>query len=124
MMHWLAVAVGGALGSMARFAVSGWLYPVYGDRFPLPTLAVNVSGSIAMGVFYVLVAERAALPAEWRSFLMAGLLGGFTTFSAFSLETLALWQNGHLSLAIAYIVASVLLSVGGLALAVFVTRLI
>jgi len=124
MIHWFAVALGGALGTVARFAVNGWLHPVCGDRFPLPTLAINVSGSIVMGVFYVLIIERGVLPPEWRNFLMVGLLGGFTTFSAFSLEALALWQNGNLSLALAYIVASVLLSVGGLALAVFVTRLI
>ncbi len=124
MIHWLAVALGGALGSMARFAMNGWLYPVYEQRFPLATLVVNVSGSIAMGMFYVLIIERGALPPEWRNILMVGFIGAFTTFSTFSLEALALWQNGHLPLALAYIVASVVLCLGGLALAVFITRLI
>lgn len=123
-MHgWLAVAIGGALGAVARHAVNGWLAPLQGDRFPLSTLLVNLTGSIAMGVLYVLVIERGILSLEWRYFAMVGLLGAFTTFSAFSLDVLALWQNGQFLLALAYIVASVVLSVGGLALAVFVTRL-
>lgn len=123
-MHgWLAVAIGGALGAVARHAVNGWLAPLQGDHFPLSTLLVNLTGSIAMGVLYVLVIERGILSLEWRYFAMVGLLGAFTTFSAFSLDVLALWQNGQLLLALAYIVASVVLSVGGLALAVFVTRL-
>lgn len=124
MMQWLAVASGGALGAMARFAVNGWLYPVYEHRFPLATLVINVSGSVLMGVFYVLVIERGVLAPEWRNFVMVGMLGAFTTFSTFSLEAMALWQNGHLPLALAYIVASVVLSLGGLTLAVIVTRLI
>ncbi|MFA5633167.1 MAG: fluoride efflux transporter CrcB [Porticoccaceae bacterium] len=124
MLAWFAVATGGALGALARFAVNGWLYPVYEARFPLPTLVINVGGSVVMGVLYVLIIERTALALEWRNFLMVGFLGAFTTFSTFSLEALALWQNGHLPLALAYIVASVFLSIGGLALAVFVTRLI
>jgi CrcB protein len=77
-----------------------------------------------MGMLYVLIVEKAILPAELRNILMVGFLGAFTTFSTFSLDALALWQNGHLSLALAYIAASVILCLMGMALAVALTRLI
>ena len=124
MIHLLAVALGGALGALGRYGVNGLLFPVMGERFPLGTLAVNVTGSILMGILYVLIIEKAALAPEWRNFLMVGFLGAFTTFSTFSLDALALWQNGQLSLALTYVVASVVLCILGLALAVFLTRLI
>lgn len=122
-IHWLAVALGGALGAMGRFAVNGLLFPLMG-RFPLGTLVVNVLGSILMGVCYVLIIEKALLPEEWRNFLMVGMLGAFTTFSTFSLDTLALWQNGHLPLAVAYVMLSLLLCLAGALLAISLTRLL
>lgn len=124
MIHLVAVACGGAIGALARYGVNGLIYPVLGHRFPLSTLVINVSGSILMGILYVLVVEKALLPAEMRNFLMVGFLGAFTTFSTFSLDALALWQNGHLLLAIGYILASVVLCLLGIALAIFLTRLI
>ncbi len=124
MLHWFAVALGGALGAMARYGTAGLLYPVSGDRFPLATLVVNVIGSVLMGTAYVLVIDRGALPPEWRNFLMVGFLGAFTTFSTFSLDALALWQNGHFLLALCYVLLSLVLCLGGIALAIFLTRLI
>lgn len=124
MNSWLAVALGGALGAVGRFGVNGLIYPLSGDHFPLGTLVVNVLGSVLMGICYVLIIDKALLPMEWRNFLMVGFLGAFTTFSTFSLDAMALWQNGHLFLAFSYILASVILCLAGAALAIFLTRLI
>ncbi len=121
-MQWLAVAGGGALGALARFGVSALVAPLAGTRFPLATLVINVSGCIAMGVLYVLIVERAALPPEWRNFLMIGFLGAYTTFSAFSLDALALWQNGHPALAALYVGLSVMLCLAGTLGGLLLTR--
>ncbi|HNL23588.1 MAG TPA: CrcB family protein, partial [Pseudomonadales bacterium] len=86
MNPWLAVAVGGALGSMARFAVGTWVAAGLGSRFPYGTLLVNLLGCLLMGLLVVLIDERWAVPPQWRAFALVGLLGGFTTFSSFSLE--------------------------------------
>lgn len=123
-MQWLAVAFGGALGAMARYGVGALLFPVEGNRFPLSTLFVNVVGSLLMGVFYVLIVEKMQLTGLWRELLMIGFLGAFTTFSTFSLDALALWQNGHLALAVFYVVLSLFLCLGGVFAAIALTRLI
>ena len=123
-MQWLAVALGGAIGAMARFAVNGWLYPVYEHKFPLGTLAVNVLGSFLMGVAYIVIIERGLIHPEWRNILMVGFLGAFTTFSTFSLDALSLWQNGHPLEALLYVVLSLVLCLAGASLAIVLTRLI
>ncbi|MEH6468150.1 MAG: fluoride efflux transporter CrcB [Porticoccus sp.] len=122
-MQWLAVALGGALGAMGRFGVNAVIFPVLGGRFPIGTLVVNVGGSVLMGLFYVLIIERGVLPAELRNLLMVGFLGAFTTFSTFSLDTLALWQNGHFALAAVYVVLNVVLCLAGTLGAIVLTRL-
>lgn len=122
-MQWLAVAVGGALGAMARYGLNGLVLSMIGGRWPLGTLTVNVLGSVAMGIFYVLIVERHIMPGPWREFIIIGLLGGFTTFSAFSLDSLSLWESGHAALAIAYILASVVLCIAGTLSAITLTRL-
>ncbi len=122
-MQWLAVAFGGALGAMGRFAINAALVPLFGSRLPMSTLVVNVVGSALMGLCYVLIIERGVLPAEFRNLLMVGFLGAFTTFSSFSLDTLALWQNGQPVLAAAYVVLSVVLCLMGTLGAIFLTRL-
>ena len=122
-MQWLAVAFGGALGAMGRFAINAALVPLFGSRLPMSTLVVNVVGSALMGLCYVLIIERGVLPAEFRNLLMIGFLGAFTTFSSFSLDTLALWQNGQPVLAAAYVVLSVVLCLMGTLGAIFLTRL-
>ncbi|WP_438952410.1 fluoride efflux transporter CrcB [Porticoccus sp.] len=123
-MQWLAVAAGGALGAMARFGVNSLVFPLLGNRFPLGTLLVNVAGSVLMGIFYVLIIERGLLPTALRDLLMVGFIGAFTTFSAFSLDALALWQNGHLALAGAYVVLSLALCLAGTLAAIVLTRLL
>jgi len=108
-MQWLAIALGGALGSVARFAVVGYLTPLLNFKFPIGTFAVNMVGSLLIGIAYVLLVEKTTLAVEWRLFFITGLLGGFTTFSAFSLEMLQLWQEGHLGTAMAYAGSSLIL---------------
>ncbi len=106
-MQWFMIAVGGALGSVARFGAMNYLTPLFNYRFPVGTFVVNVFGSFLIGIAYVILVEKAVLAAEWRLFFMTGILGGFTTFSAFSLEMLQIWQTGHVLLSIAYATASV-----------------
>jgi fluoride exporter len=122
-MHWLAVAMGGALGSMARYALSTWIFQVSNHKFPYATLTVNVLGSLVMGVLFVVIVEKAALPSEMRSLLMIGFIGAFTTFSTFSLDALGLWQNGHLFMALIYTLATVVLCLIAISSAIWLTRL-
>ena len=122
-MHWLAVAVGGALGSMARYALSTWIFQASSHKFPYATLTVNVLGSFVMGVLFVIIVEKAALPSEMRSLLMIGFIGAFTTFSTLSLDALGLWQNGHLFMALLYTLATVILCLIAISSAIWLTRL-
>ncbi len=105
----LAVAAGGALGSVLRFGLSAWIQGFAGRGFPWGTLAVNVLGCLAMGILYALFVSRFADQLVWRAGLLIGVLGGFTTFSAFSMETFNLLEQGETVSAVAYVLASVLL---------------
>lgn len=95
MSQLLFIAAGGALGAVMRFMVSNAVYSVAGRDFPYGTLAVNVLGSLLMGALYVLLVERLTDAVEWRAFLLIGVLGAFTTFSTFSMETVALLEGGE-----------------------------
>jgi CrcB protein len=123
-VHWLAVAVGGALGSVARYAFSVWFFDITSQKFPYATLCVNVIGSFVMGVLYVIIVERLAMPPEMRSLLMVGFLGAFTTFSTFSLDTLRLWQNGDTLMSLIYIIATITLCLVAISGGIWLTRLI
>lgn len=105
------IAAGGALGSMARFWIGGWIAEMAGDRFPWGTLSINVIGCAAIGLVAGLTLEpgRLGWHPEFRIFLMVGLCGGFTTFSAFSLQTLELLQRGQVTSAFGYVALSVVL---------------
>jgi CrcB protein len=111
----LLVALGGALGSVARYGVGVWSARAFGVGFPWGTLAVNVLGGLAMGFLAALFALRAGTSDGTRLFLMTGVLGGFTTFSAFSLDSVALWERGEAGAAAVYVLASVALSIAALA---------
>ena len=105
------VALGGAIGAVLRWLGAGWVGRLMGEGW-LGTAFVNVTGCFAMGVLAVLMMER--MPGSWgrfAPFVMTGLLGGFTTFSAFSLDTLYLVERGRLGIASAYVAGSVALSV-------------
>lgn len=108
----VAIALGGALGSVGRFLVAGWVGRVLGVNFPWGTLAVNVVGGLVMGLLVGLMAQAWSVSPAIRAFLTVGVLGGFTTFSAFSLETVLLLQRGDILAALGYIASSVVLSVG------------
>lgn len=114
MPQWLWVALGGALGSVLRYQVAGAVQRWNGSDWPLGTLAVNLLGSLLIGGLAHLVLSRGLLSAEARLFMMVGILGGFTTFSAFSLETLRLLQQGAWEYALANMALSL---TGGLAAA-------
>lgn len=107
----LAIAGGGAVGALLRFWVSGWTYSLLGRDFPYGTLAVNVLGSLVMGFAYILFTERLSAGPEWRALIMVGLLGAFTTFSTFSLETFNLIEEGALLKAMMNMLLSVMLCV-------------
>jgi CrcB protein len=122
-MNWLAVAIGGALGSVARYALSSWIFDITSHKFPYATLIVNVAGSFVMGILFVVIVERAALPPEMRSLLMIGFIGAFTTFSAFSLDALGLWQNGHVLMSVIYMITTIILCLVAISTAIWLTRL-
>lgn len=111
----LQIALGGALGAVLRHGTVSLGARLFGSAFPWGTLAVNVAGSFIMGLTFVLAVESAEFgPHRSAPFLMPGLLGGFTTFSAFSLETIRLVEDGRAAAAAAYVGASVGLSLAAL----------
>jgi len=116
----MQVALGGAIGSVARFAVVAAALRAFGPGFPVGTLVVNVVGSFLMGVVVVWLAERDLM--RHAPLLMAGALGGFTTFSAFSLDAFRLWDQGAAALAAVYVFGSVGLSLLALAAGVLAMR--
>lgn len=109
MLQLLTIAGGGALGAVLRFGMSSYIYRLLGRDFPYGTLAVNVVGSLVMGILFILFVERGLVSAEWRSAIIIGFIGAFTTFSTFSIETLMLVESGELSRAALNVVLSVTL---------------
>lgn len=118
----LAVGAGGAIGSMLRFGLTPLAQRLTASTFPLGTMVVNVLGSFAAGLLFVWLIERGAARMELRPFLMIGLLGGFTTFSAFSLDTVRLMMQQHYGQAVLNVVASVGLCLLGTVLGVMAGR--
>ncbi len=116
MTHLLLVAAGGAIGASCRHLFGMVAMRLFGTGFPYGTLGVNILGSFMMGALIAWLAFRAeGAGQDLRLFVATGVLGGFTTFSAFSLETVLLWERGEAGLAALYIALSVMLSVAGLA---------
>ncbi len=108
MVQIILIALGGAVGSVLRYLVSSSTYTLFGRDFPYGTLMVNVVGSLLIGFLSVLFLDRFAnIAAELRSLLIIGFLGGFTTFSSFSVETLNLFENGEVTRAMLNIGLSV-----------------
>ena len=114
-MTWILVGLGGALGSMARHGLNHLIHQrQLSSTFPLGIFAINVTGSVLIGIVAgLVVSSRLTLSSEARTFLIVGLLGGFTTFSSFSFDTLALFRDGHTGQAVWNVVGQVGLSLFG-----------
>ncbi len=113
---YFSLAIGGALGACSRFAVSSWVMKTWPGQLAHGTLAVNVLGSLLIGMVFVFIHEKMHLSASMKPLLMTGMLGSFTTFSTFSLETLQHFTDGQYGQGLIYI----LLSVGLCLMAAFV----
>lgn len=114
------VALGGALGAVSRFLVQAVAVSVFGQGFPWGTLGINVVGCFVMGVLFVAFAGRDT--AVIAPFFMVGLLGGFTTFSSFSLDAYRLFEDGQLGSAALYVVLSMILSLTAVMLGVWCAK--
>lgn len=117
-----AIALGGGLGAAMRFGVNHAVTQILGNGFPWGVMIINILGSFLMGVAIVKFSHMDGGSQEFRSFVTTGFLGGFTTFSAFSLDFVTLWERGDLIQAFAYMMASVICSVLALFLALAVMR--
>src|SRR6478752_3794499 len=122
MTPWLVVFVGGGLGSMLRHGVNVSAARLFGTGFPFGTLIANITGCFVMGLFAGYFAFRGDASQTWRLFLMTGVLGGYTTFSAFSLDALLLYERGQAGLAALYVVASVGCALLGVVIGMALTR--
>jgi len=122
MTQMLAIAAGGAIGALLRYWTSIAVHGRLGMAFPYGTLAVNVLGSLLMGFLYIWLIERMAAGPALRAFLLVGVLGAFTTFSTFSMETLNLLEAGHPGKALANMLVSVVVCVTAAALGVLAAR--
>ncbi len=121
-MSWIIVFLGAGIGGALRHGVNVTSLRAFGAGFPIGTLAVNVGGSLVMGMVAGWFAQRAGASQDMRLFLATGVLGGFTTFSAFSLDAVLLWERGRSAAAAGYVVASVVLSIAALVLGLVLVR--
>ena len=122
-MRWLLLFLGGGIGTILRYEVSGLVQDHLGSSFPWGTFVVNVTGCLAIGLFATLADERGMLGSPARLFLMVGVTGGYTTFSTFGLETWRLLQTGDLVPAFANVAGSVVVGLVSLVIGVFLGRL-
>lgn len=125
MLALLLVGAGGFLGSVFRYVLSGWVHRVLDNPwFPYGTLVVNVSGSVAIGFLSGLAENRSLFTSDARLFVFIGILGGFTTFSSFALETFSLGRNTQIAAALANIMMQVLLGLLGVWFGNLLSRII
>jgi len=124
MKYLLFIALGGASGAVSRYLLANWVHSLWEGKLPVGTLLVNMVGSFAIGIVYVLLVERQLIHPDWRGVLMVGFLGAFTTFSTFSLETITLLEAGYIVHALAYMLGSAILCVLVAGVAVQLTRLL
>ena len=121
-MIWL-VAIGGAVGSVARYLMASSIQAATGWEFPIGTVLVNILGCFVMGILYVLIVARHDPRQDLRALLMVGVMGGFTTFSSFSLETVSLAMNGNYTSATLNVVISVAACIVGTVLGIALARI-
>lgn len=117
-----AIAAGGALGSVLRHYAGKGMLAMFGDGFPYGTLFVNIAGSFLMGALIASFAHIGQMSQEMRAFLAVGLLGGFTTFSTFSLDFATLYERGQLAVAMLYAGLSLFLSLAAIFAGLFIVR--
>ncbi|KMO31732.1 camphor resistance protein CrcB [Methylobacterium variabile] len=120
-MSYLVVFLGAGLGGALRHGVNVWAARA-GSGFPFGTMLINIVGSVLMGALTGWFAARGGVPQAWRLFLTTGILGGFTTFSTFSLEAFLLWERGAHGAALAYVAVSVAAGIAGVATSLTVLR--
>jgi CrcB protein len=113
-MNYLLVFIGGGLGSSLRHLINVVSIRALGTAFPYHTFIINITGSTVMGLIAGYLAFKGEAAQSWRLFLMTGILGGYTTFSAFSLDAALLYERGEIGLALVYVLGSVALSLAGL----------
>jgi CrcB protein len=113
MEKYLHIGLGGFIGSMCRYGLHGMLYRMLGDRFPYGTLAVNVIGCFTIGLLMTAFEERWLVEPNIRLFLTVGILGGFTTFSTFSYETIEILRAGNIATGFLNIIGSIIFCLGG-----------
>jgi CrcB protein len=113
MLTYIAIAVAGAIGCWARYAQTGLVQTLWGRDFPYATLSINVLGSFLMGFLFVATLERVEVTPEIRTGILTGFLGGYTTFSTFSMELLLLVEQGFAMRALVYLLLSVVLGFAG-----------
>jgi len=120
----IAVGVGGGLGALLRYFLASALQPAWWPGFPFGIFIVNITGGLAMGVITELAALKLQMTPEMRAFLTTGILGGYTTFSTFSLDSALLMERGAYVQALTYIVGSVVLSILALFAGLWIIRAI
>jgi CrcB protein len=123
-MTYLFIGMGAFLGANGRYLVGGWAAQLFGSAFPYGTLIINVSGSFVIGLFLTAISGRFVAPPGWRLFFAIGFLGGYTTFSTFAWESLALLQTRAYLAGLANIVGSAVLGLIAVALGALVGRLV
>jgi CrcB protein len=123
MLQYLWIGLGGFIGANTRYLLQQWTANLWGADFPYGTLFINVSGSFIIGLFLTLATGRLALPSEVRLFMAVGFLGGYTTFSSFSYETLRLLEQGQWWSATLYFFGNIGLGMLGVFLGVVLARL-
>jgi CrcB protein len=126
-MNWIviaAVAIGGALGSVLRYSLASLIQPSWWPGFPFGIFTVNITGGLAMGLITELAALKFSMTLEARAFLTTGILGGYTTFSTFSLDSALLIQRGAYAQATFYVLGSVILSILALFAGLWIVRAI
>ncbi len=122
MQQIILIAIGGAAGALSRYGIAQLSRGLVYQHWPLGTFLVNIVGSFLIGMAFVAITERGALHPDWRYILIVGFLGAFTTFSTFSLETVAMLEAGRFGLALAYMLSSLLICVIGCWLGILVAR--
>ncbi|HEY9141298.1 MAG TPA: fluoride efflux transporter CrcB [Bryobacteraceae bacterium] len=122
MIRYLLVAIGGGTGALARYVAASAIMTRFGGRFPLGTLAINVTGSFLIGFLMTMLTERFQLDPQWRLLLVVGFLGGYTTFSSFEWETFAAVRDGALWTGMLNVVSSIVVGYVAVWLGVMLAR--